>query len=104
MRPEDAIDDLDYILSDEIELHKKESQMSEAELANLRADYRAVFLGSPEGKRVLADLINETGFLETCFSKYSAQTFYNEGKRDIGVKLMDYCFNLKDRERPKENK
>ena len=97
MRPERAIDYLDFIFEEEIELQKKADKRTDDELSSLRADYRAVFMGTAAGKRVLADLINETGFLETCFSKYSAQTFYTEGKRDIGVMLMDYCFNIKDR-------
>lgn len=97
MRPEDAIDDFTFIFDEEVEYQKQHEKKSEDEMAQLRREYRDLFLGSDLGKRVLADLINETGFLESSFSKYSAQTFYNEGRRDIGVMLMDYCFNIKDR-------
>jgi hypothetical protein len=99
MKAEDAIDDLNFIIEEEIEIQRQEEKRSDEQMAELRREYRDIFLGSAAGKRVLADLLNETGFFESSFSKYSAQTFYNEGKRDIGVMLMDNCFNLKDRKK-----
>jgi hypothetical protein len=97
MNPEDAIDDLNFLLDEDIEIQREREKRSEEQMAELRRQYRDIFMGSPAGKRVLADLLNETGFFESSFTKYSAQTFYNEGKRDIGIMLIDYCFNLKDR-------
>jgi hypothetical protein len=97
MTPERAIDHLGFIFEDEIQEQQKLEKLTEAEAAKLRADFQAVFLGRPEGKRVLSILLNESGVFESSFTGNS-RTFYNEGKRDMGLLLLDYCFNIKDRE------
>lgn len=99
MKPEDAIDDLGFIFDEEIELDKVARKKNDEELSQLRNDYRTVFLGSAAGKRVLADLLNECEVFESSFTRYSANTFYNEGKNDIGLLLLGQCFNIKDREK-----
>ena len=102
MRPEKAIDYLEFIFDEEIEAQKLGEKKSDEDMARLRADYRDVFLGSASGKRVLADLLNECAVFESSFTRYSANTFYNEGKTDIGLMLLDQCFNIKDRDTKKD--
>lgn len=102
MRPEDAIDDLGFIFDKEIAFQKTEKKRTDEEWSQIRGDYRDVFLGTAAGKRVLMDLLNECGVFESNFTRYSANTFYNEGKSDIGLLLLNHCFNLLDREKKDE--
>lgn len=97
MKPEKAIDDLSFIFGEEIEVQVKKEALTEAQLKQLRKDYRDVFLGDAAGKRVLSDLLESCGVFETSFTGNS-RTFYNEGKREIGIILLHNCFNLLDRE------
>jgi hypothetical protein len=97
MRAEQAIDHLYGIFDEEIIVQREQKRKTDEQMASMRADYRDVFLGTAAGKRVLADLLNECGVFESNFTRYSANTFYNEGRSDIGLLLLNNCFNLDDR-------
>ena len=61
-------------------------------IRQLQEDYKKVFLGTPEGKRILADLLAFTGVFELSFdmSEYDAhRTAFNEGRRSLGLKLLE---------------
>lgn len=47
----------------------------------LRADYRATFVGTASGERVLADFHNYSGADKQSFVESPYQTAFNEGKR-----------------------
>lgn len=93
--PEKAIDLMSFVFDEEVEIQKKRDKKVDEEFASRRNDFKAVFLGSPAGRRVLSYLLNESGVFETSFTGNS-RTFYNEGKRDIGLDIMDHCFNILD--------
>ncbi len=95
MRPEDAVDNLNFIFDEEIEVQKQDDALSAEEAKKLRMDYREVLLGSAAGKRVLSDLLNACGVFESSFTGNS-RTFYNEGRREIGIILLNNCFNILD--------
>lgn len=97
MKSEQAIDDLSFIFDEEIEAQTQKEALSEVKYKELRKDYRDLFLGSAAGKRVLSDLLNACGVFETSFTGNS-RTFYNEGRREIGIILLHNCFNFMDRE------
>ncbi len=97
MRPEQAIDELAFIFDEDIEEQERLTELSEAEASKIRLEFRQLFLGSAIGKRVLSVLLNESGVFEDSFTGNS-RTFYNEGRRVIGLLLLDFCFNLKDRQ------
>lgn len=97
MKPEDAIDSLNFIFDEEIEIQKEREKLSEEEQRKVRMDYREVFLTTAAGKRVLSDLLNSCGVFEGSFTGNS-RTFFNEGRREIGLILLNNCFNLLDRE------
>jgi len=97
MKPETAIDQLNFMFDEEIEIQEKREKRSEEEARKIRMDYKDTFLGSAAGKRVLSDLLNACGVFESSFTGNS-RTFYNEGKREIGIILLNNCFNLLDRE------
>lgn len=54
----------------------------EQEIADMR-----IVLGTPEGRRFFARLIAMTGIYEDSMTGNS-YTFYNEGQRSIGLRLM----------------
>lgn len=60
------------------------------QLKQLRLDYRQLF-STDAGKRVLADLIENTGIFKTSFipGKQNEMTFFREGQRDIGLMILD---------------
>lgn len=57
-------------------------------LRRMREDYRRTFLNTPHGKRVLEDLLRECRVMEPSMTGNS-QTFYNEGLRAIGLKILN---------------
>ena len=65
------------------------NEQSEIDQAKqIREDYQKVFMSTPEGRRVLADLLAFTGMFELSFTGNS-KTFFNEGKRSVCIKLLE---------------
>lgn len=60
------------------------------QLKQLRLDYRQLF-STESGKRVLTDLIENTGVFKTSFipGKQIEMTFFRDGQRDIGLMVLD---------------
>ncbi len=56
--------------------------------AALVADYRAVF-ASPEGRRVLADLLRRSGIVQSSFAADAGEMAYREGRRRIGLEIIE---------------
>jgi hypothetical protein len=55
----------------------------------LSESYKATF-GTPEGKRVLADILKRAGMLETSMVEGDpAMTSFNEGKRALALSIID---------------
>jgi hypothetical protein len=54
----------------------------------LAIDYRQVF-GSQAGQRVLADILRRAGIMQTSFDAVPAIAAYNEGKRRIGLEIIE---------------
>lgn len=52
-------------------------------------DYRATF-GSPEGKRVLHDLIGRHFILGSTFSPEPTTTAFSEGQREVVLQILRY--------------
>lgn len=52
-------------------------------------DYRVVF-GSPEGERVLADLIDMNGVLRPTFDPDPNVSAFNEGRRNVLLDILRY--------------
>lgn len=67
-------------------------EQADARLAGERAaladDYRHVF-ASESGQRVLADLLRRAGVMQTSHDGNPMQTAYAEGKRRIGLELIE---------------
>ena len=56
----------------------------------LKDDYRKVFLGSKEGRKVLTDLLQYCGVLRPIIEiDNERQTIFNSGKQDVGLLLLD---------------
>lgn len=57
---------------------------------NMKDDYRKVFTGNKEGRRVLTDLLQHCGVLRPIFDlDNEKQTAYDAGKQSVGLLLMD---------------
>ena len=56
---------------------------------NLEAAYKEVF-ASKAGEKVLNDIYSKANMWTTTFTGNS-QTFFNEGKRDLGLYIMKRC-------------
>lgn len=54
----------------------------------MQEDYQKVFMRSPDGRRVLKDILAFTGIFELSFTGNS-QTFFNEGRRAVGLKILE---------------
>ncbi len=52
-------------------------------------DYQKAF-GTPEGKRVLLDLINHTGFLNGSMKKDPMELAHMQGERSVVLKIMSH--------------
>jgi len=50
-------------------------------------DYQIAF-GTPEGKRVLLDLIDQCGILRASFEADPYRTAYNEGRRGVALMIL----------------
>lgn len=72
--------------SNPAELKKKEKQ--EEYLAKQEIDDIKHVLGSPGGRRFIWKYLSFAGVFQTSFTGNS-QTFFNEGKRTVGLKLID---------------
>lgn len=57
---------------------------------NMRSDFRNVFLGSQEGKRVLGDLLKMSNYFGIGFSGNSGD-FYKKGQRDFVSLILQLC-------------
>ena len=67
-----------------------EQAMAEARIQrHLKDDYRKVFVGTVEGRRVLTDLLQHTGVLRSIIADTEKETHYNAGKQEVGLLLMD---------------
>jgi len=56
----------------------------------LKDDYRKVFFGDNEGRRVLKDLLQYTGVLRPIFDiDNEKQNAYNAGQQSVGLLLID---------------
>ena len=62
--------------------------MSYADEARTR-DYRTVF-GTPEGERVLADLIDLNGLLRPTFNADAQVAAFNEGRRNVVLDILRF--------------
>lgn len=52
----------------------------------------ASVLETPQGRRVIASLIEGTGTFQHSFSGSDTHaTAYNEGRRSVGIRLWDWC-------------
>jgi len=51
-------------------------------------DYRALFLSSPLGRRVLWDILILCRLYKSSMNQDSHVTSFNEGKRDIGLRIL----------------
>ncbi len=61
---------------------EKEVMQEESQTADMRA-----VLDTPEGRRVMKNLIGFTGVFRTTFTGNS-ETFYREGARQVGLKII----------------
>lgn len=52
-------------------------------------DYRATF-GTPEGERVLADLVDRNGIFRPTFEQDPYVTAFNEGRRNVLLDILKY--------------
>jgi len=68
--------------------HRGYLLMDKDTIRRMREDYRRTFLATPHGQRVLEDLLRECGVFEPSMTGNS-QTFYNEGMRAIGLKILN---------------
>lgn len=50
--------------------------------------YRKIFL-SPEGEEVLKDLLNICGFRRSIIGKDSHETYFNEGQRNVVLRILE---------------
>lgn len=69
-------------------MHKDEK----TKIAQMQNDYQKVFLRTAAGRRVLKDLLAETGIFEISYvggSDTISHTAFNEGRRSIGLKLLE---------------
>lgn len=65
-------------------------QRQAEERATLADDYRLVFATLP-GQRVLADILRRAEVMQTTFTADPMQTAFNEGRRRIGLEIIDMC-------------
>lgn len=78
-------DEYNPLDNDALEQKKKDEERRRLELqAN---DFRKI-LGMPEGRRFVWRYLSETGVFHGSFDGTS-RTFFNEGRRDIGLKLLN---------------
>ena len=66
----------------------KESQKEYEKLQDRKEDDVRKVLKTPEGRRLLLEIITESGVVHASFSQNSMVTAFNEGKRDIGLFLL----------------
>ena len=60
------------------------------EMKTIKADYRKVFLGSDEGKRVLLDLLQFCGVIRQVYVPGDIEaTAENEGMRTVSLTILD---------------
>ena len=67
------------------------------------ADFRSVFLGSEQGQRVLYELLSWGGMFRPRRSFDTNETFFNEGERNIALKIMT-TMNAEPKARPTSTK
>lgn len=58
------------------------------ELVNELEDFKWL-MGSKRGRRIVRRLLNITGVHRTSFHNSGSVTAFNEGQRNVGLKLMD---------------
>ena len=51
-------------------------------------EFRAVFLGSDQGKRVLHDILSEGHMYRSSMRADPYQTFFREGERNMALKIL----------------
>ncbi|GEM_PF-1236786 len=62
------------------------NRKAELAAAQRRADVREV-MGLPSGRRLIWDWLSDAGLFRACFTG-SSQTFYNEGRREFGLRMF----------------
>ena len=69
---------------------RRKPEDEEDYLKQLQKDYLSTF-GTESGRRVLLDLIEQTGIFKTSVEpgKQTENTFFREGQRDIGLMILD---------------
>jgi DNA-binding GntR family transcriptional regulator len=69
----------------------EQAQQRQAEArAALADDYHLVF-ASPVGQRVLADILRRAEVMQSSFAADPMQTAFNEGRRRIGLEIIEMC-------------
>ncbi len=75
-------------LNENNEKKKRQDQIARQIKAGLENDYRTIFT-TPEGQRVLNDILTMTHQFHTSFSfDGKKQTDFREGERNVGLKLI----------------
>ena len=80
-------------MSIEEEIEGLFAQISEAKKAGRSAfdrfrDFRAVFLDTPEGKRVMYDIMEMGHVYKSSMRDSPHQTVFREGERNLALKIM----------------
>jgi hypothetical protein len=67
-------------------------------------EFRSVFLGSEQGKRVLYEILSWGGMLRPSSRNFDTnETFFHEGERNIALKIMT-IMNAEPKQRPTSTK
>lgn len=67
--------------------HQARRKREELEHEALLTDFRRV-LATPEGLRVLWYVLSQGFIFRSCFTG-NASTYFNEGKRDLGLRILE---------------
>ena len=64
------------------------------------ADFRRVLLGSEAGKRVFFQIIDWCGLFRTSMSSKQGFAEFKEGRRDVGLKVLEAVYSEPSEEAP----
>jgi hypothetical protein len=82
----DAVPDIDALFGDIFAARETRRGAGGPEIA---PEFRALFLGSPRGKRVLYEILSWAGMFRPSFVPGDAYaTHYRDGERNIGLRLL----------------
>lgn len=74
-------------MSDSVNMTVKGDLQHEAKRESLKNAYKSVF-NSPDGKKILEDLLGVTGYKDKIFDSDTNKTFFNLGKRSVYLHIL----------------